>query len=356
MHVIKRFFLTLLIAGTSLLVFGQDIHFTQFNMSPLTINPALTGGFYGSFRIGGLYRDQWVGTYKTPSFYIDSPILKGFRDQDWVGVGMMFYQDQGISEYNLNNKSRRGKIIQGGALASIAYHLALDKKRKTTLSAGIQGGTLSRRLADQFIFEDEILNGQTEENIDTDKNSAKSILDISGGLTVTGKTVGESYYRIGFSIFHINQPDYSIGRSSTQGVPPDPNNPPVTSRGSKARLPMKMVGFARYDYDINDKVRVMPSVLFQSIGPASEFAVQAMAGYKMPVENLMVSAGLGYRIGDALEVLGGIEYKDLRVGISYDLTLSDLVSPYGAFELAVAYIGKIHKRPKVDPVIFCPRF
>lgn len=355
MHVAKRFLLALLFAGTSLWAVGQDIHFTQFNMSPLTINPALTGGFYGSFRIGGLYRDQWVGTYKTPSFYIDSPILKGFRDQDWVGVGMMFYQDQGISEYNLNNKSRRGKIIQGGALASIAYHLALDKKRKTILSAGIQGGTLSRRLADQFIFEDEILNGRTEEDIQTDKNSAKSLLDISGGLTVTGKTIGESYYRIGFSIFHINQPDYSIGRPAT--VPnPNPGIPPISGRGSRARLPMKLVGFARYDYDINEKIRVMPSILFQSIGPASEFAVQGMVGYKMPAENLVLSAGLGYRIGDALEVLGGIEYKDLRVGISYDLTLSDLVSPYGAFELAVAYIGKIYKRPKVDPVIFCPRF
>ena len=35
---------------------AQDIHFTQFTMSPLTLNPGLTGKFEGTVRIGGIYR------------------------------------------------------------------------------------------------------------------------------------------------------------------------------------------------------------------------------------------------------------------------------------------------------------
>ena len=38
--------------------FAQDVHFTQYEMTPGHVNPANTGGFYGSYRIGGIYRDQ----------------------------------------------------------------------------------------------------------------------------------------------------------------------------------------------------------------------------------------------------------------------------------------------------------
>jgi hypothetical protein len=101
---------------------------------------------------------------------------------------------------------------------------------------------------------------------------------------------------------------------------------------------------------------VTPSVLFQSMGKASEVALQALLGYKIPAQNTVVRGGLGYRLGDAMEVLVGVDYKDLRVGLSYDLTLSQLRAPNNAFELAVSYIARIYKRPKIDPVIFCPRF
>jgi hypothetical protein len=77
---------------------AQDIHYTLFNMAPLRTNPALTGAFEGTARIGGIYRGQWFsvnggGDMHTPSFYIDAPIIKGFRDRDWVGVGAVFVQD-----------------------------------------------------------------------------------------------------------------------------------------------------------------------------------------------------------------------------------------------------------------------
>src|SRR6185436_16137455 len=38
---------------------AQDIHFSQFYASPLTLNPANTGMFKGDWRVAGIYRDQW---------------------------------------------------------------------------------------------------------------------------------------------------------------------------------------------------------------------------------------------------------------------------------------------------------
>ena len=87
---------------------AQDIHFSQYSLSPMTTNPAKAGSFKGTFRVGGIYRDQW-GTvlqnqYRTPSFYIDAPIVRGFRKKDWVGIGVHFLNDQsGAYNYQQTN-------------------------------------------------------------------------------------------------------------------------------------------------------------------------------------------------------------------------------------------------------------
>ena len=78
---------------------AQDIHFSQFGLSPLTLNPALTGAYEGTFRIGGIYRNQWSGIvksggYTTPSIYLDAPIVRGFGKNDWLGAGLVVLQDK----------------------------------------------------------------------------------------------------------------------------------------------------------------------------------------------------------------------------------------------------------------------
>lgn len=332
---------TLLLTG--MVVHGQDLHFTQFNMAPLSFNPALTGGFYGSLRVGGVYRDQWSGVYNTPALSFDSPIVKGFRKQDWIGVGMFMFSDESESEYIPFNagSSRRGTLTTSAALPSAAYHLALDKDRNTVIALGIQGGTVSKRLDGEFQFEDAILSGSpSQDQPPTGENENKTYLDISAGLTITGKIENGSYYRVGLSALHVNQPRAGV----------------LAGGSANSRFPMKMVAYGTYYADLNDQFLFTPSILFQNLGPARELALQGMLGYKIPTESTVLKGGLGYRAGDAIQVLLGIDYKDLRVGASYDLTASQLSRPNNAFELGVAYIAKIYKRPKVDPVIFCPRF
>jgi hypothetical protein len=64
--------------STALAVFAQDIHFTQFDMQPLIINPAFTGMFDGKVRAGAIYRNQWASVtvpYVTFGGYADLPLL-----------------------------------------------------------------------------------------------------------------------------------------------------------------------------------------------------------------------------------------------------------------------------------------
>jgi len=94
---------------------------------------------------------------------------------------------------------------------------------------------------------------------------------------------------------------------------------------------------------------------------ASQFQLQAWGGYKLkPINNKNVKLlfGLGYRFGDAGEILAGIDWGDLKVALGYDLTLSDLSdvnNRNGGFEIAANYIIKIYKKPVVNPAVICPK-
>ena len=340
-------FKTLLLILTIIATVGttsqaQDFHFTQFDMAPQTLNPALTGNYLGTFRLGAIYRDQWgsviANPFRTPSAYIDAPIIQGFRKSDWVGVGVSFLSDKS-GEYNFQNQ------VMGG---SIAYHLGLGRDNKTVVSIGGQFNTLQRRVdASQFNAADtwDPATGQFNTGTSTDvlitSIANNSVMDIGAGLNL--KTVaGENdkiRLNVGASAFHLNAPEDAL------------------SGGTEA-LPMRMVGHATADIDLNEKLVLSPKVLYQTIAGASETNVVAMIGYKLK-EDFMIQYGQGYRFGDATSCILALQYDQLRAGVSYDINISDLntvSNSQGGFEIAVSYIAKIFNEPKSDPVIICPRF
>jgi len=77
---------------------AQDIHYTQYELSPMTLNPALTGAYEGTFRVGGIYRDQWSSVlnnqYVTYTLYGDLPVIRGFGKNDWFGAGILLTNDR----------------------------------------------------------------------------------------------------------------------------------------------------------------------------------------------------------------------------------------------------------------------
>ena len=72
----------------------------------------------------------------------------------------------------------------------------------------------------------------------------------------------------------------------------------------------------------------------------------------------IIKGGLGYRSGDAVQLLAGIIYKGWDVGIAYDLTVSsaaDLTNRYGGIELGIRRIIIANRKPDVNPKELCPR-
>ncbi|MCO6479709.1 MAG: PorP/SprF family type IX secretion system membrane protein [Phaeodactylibacter sp.] len=351
------FFLFTAILGT---LQAQDIHFSLYNMSPLTLNPANTGAFFGTARVGGIYRGQWYNVsgadgYKTPSFYVDAPILRGFRDQDWIGVGGMIFNDE----------AGRGRLRTSATMISASYHLGLGKDGKSVLTLGLQGGNVQRRYdADRLTFGDgfggptleydvgnsaDPLRGSGSDNGGRDKTD---YLDFAAGLLFRSQVDEGSNFELGVAAAHLTQPDYIFG-STPQG------QGDVNLDGAEKR-PMRITAHTRYEWALTDRWSAAPTAMFQTSKGATEVNLQAWAGYMVnPEMQVKLNFGLGYRFGDAGKLLVGLDYKDLRVAAAYDVNFSELntaTNYQGAFEIAAWYIIKIYKDPEVKQTILCPKF
>ncbi len=326
---------------------GQDIHWSLYQMSPLTLNPALTGAYNGTVRVGGIYRDQArsvvTNAYTTPSFYVDAPILNVGK-KDWIGVGGMIYNDE----------AGAGALSTTGAYLSASYHKALNKKGTSLISFGLQGGMMQRRIdLTNLKFEDELFGATTPSPNRNNISDNVSSFDMNAGVTISSQVNKQTDLTIGISLYHILKPKYGlIGiNESATGVRAD---------STTIKLPRKFQLHGIFNFDLNKKWTLSPGFLYNQIGPANEFQVQTMLGYVLnKKKNTVFRFGPGYRIGDAAQFLLGLDMKDLRVAASYDMTLSalsDINSGVGGFEIAASYIIKIFKAPTVKPVIFCPRF
>jgi type IX secretion system PorP/SprF family membrane protein len=311
---------------------SQDIHWTQFERAPLQLNPARTGDFYGTARLTAIARLQSNSIantgFFTYAFSVDAPIIKGLRENDWVGVGLNFATDKaGTLELGIKSQSFSG-----------SYHYAVDKKARTYLTLGVQIESYGRKVG----------NSEAAEFRDGTKMSLNESPDFQNA---TGYTAGlqlatalnqRTKLRIGGKFGRIGRVNVGLGQNS------------------RYRVPNRISLHADLDIQTGPKTRFIPQLLYENYGTASVMVLQGRAKYLLDKEKKIdISGGLGYRFGDALQVLFGLSWGDIDIGIGYDLPVSGQASeavPLGGLELGISYIMKIFKEPQVDPVIFCPRF
>ncbi len=329
-------------------------------MSPLTLNPANTGGFEGTVRIGGIYRSQWTSVlksnqYETPALFVDAPIIRGFRRNDWVGVGMSLFQD----------KVGAGALTHSATKLNAAYHLGFGKRGSTVLTIGAGYGQETYRIrgTDALLFGDAIKdhNGDAELSDDWkalfamagDKGRIKTnYSDFDAGIALTSKLNKMMDFKLGFAIYHLGQPQLALPRQGGGGG---------TGGGTgNFKQPRRFVTHGTFNIKTNDRLTISPSFIFQTMNAQDEIMVQGLAGYLFdPEKDLTLNAGVGYRLGDAVNILLGARKKNLTVGFAYDVNTSGLNNDTrnrGGFEIAANYIVKIYKKSVVKPKLLCPRF
>lgn len=327
MEFLQRLLLLFAFVLSSWTLSAQDLHRTLYNMTPLNINPAYAGDFEGTFRAGGLYKQEHSGIFKTPSFYVDVPIIM-VRKRDWVSAGISFDAD----------KAGTGELSTTRSLIAASYHLSLDKKAQNYLVAGFQFGSDNTKLNE----------AQSLVTPDGQPLDATSFSDVSNriqniGLMYRGVVDKKTDFNIGAAFNYIIRQEGSIRSSAGGGI---------------RKRPSKIVFHGLVNRQISDKLSIHPSFIVQNRGnEGTEVMVQAMAGYMLNTElDLRLKGGLGYDLDEGPAVLLGADYGDWKFRMSVDIPVYGIqeATGFGGFEIAASRIFRVYKKPVVEPTICCP--
>lgn len=320
----------------SVSVNAQDPHFSQFFASPLTLNPAFTGKFNGTWRLAANHRDQWPSipkAYVTSSASFDFPILKGkIPETDVFGVGL-----SGLTDASANSILK----LNYGSL-SMSYHRALDEDGFNTIGAGFQGTYSSLNLdVTKLTFEDMLTqNGFTGTTSDLITNGAnQSYFDVNAGVLYSGSSNGVNNYYLGVSMYHINRPKVSF-------------------KDKNWYLSGRITVHGGGSFPVSDQLTLHTSVIHQIQNKASETTLGAAiaANLNQDQDNpTSVYLGSWMRFNDAAVPYIGLEFGGLRIGASYDFNISSLKAATGSrggSEISLIYI----KQPAENKGIPCPKF
>jgi type IX secretion system PorP/SprF family membrane protein len=317
--------------------FAQDPHFSQFSSSPLTLNPAFTGKFFGTYRVAGNYRNQWPtinNAYTTATASIDFHIMQNkIAANDTWGLGFVGY----------NDNSANGAVKFSYASISTAYHKGLDEDGLHQLGAGFQV-TYANMLINtsELKFEDQLTSsgftGITSELFNT-STLKSNYIDVNAGILYNGSTAERNNFYFGISMYHINRPKQAF--TGAQYV----LNPRTTFHGG---------GY--FPLGTNSTLHLSAMQMFQ--GGASETilggAIQLVANPDVE-KPASLYFGSWVRLNDAIIPYLGLEFDDMRIGITYDYNSSALKTASqnrGGIEISLIYI----RRPTTDKPVNCPKF
>lgn len=323
---------------------AQDPHFSQFNASPLLLNPALTGFYNGDYRITANFRSQWgsfTDNYRTVAAAFEMSILKGRLRDDNLAFGLMFYNDAaGTARFGRNNIG-----------VSAAYKKALGKGRvKHTLTIGAQGSLLSHNIdVDKLTFDNQY-NG-----IEFDPNMPSGVV-VSSGSMGADVNVGVLYqvipseylnFYFGGAYSHIFGPEVSV------------------IDGSSYKLQPKYTFHAGLYAELNNYLNILPSVVFYQQGAARQINA---GGYVQFIFDYLNDAETAFAVGtwvrvsdpqvDAAIIAARLDFQHFTLGTSYDLNVSKLKEvsqSRGAYEISLMYTGSFVTKGKRKMMIPCPQ-
>jgi len=305
MQTLIRFgILTLLIALlTPVLKAQQEPQFTQYMFYNMNFNPGFAGN-NNAICINGADRMQWTGFGEgaPETFFITAHapirILRG-------GVSLSIVQD---------------KI---GSMKDIVVRLGYAYQKR------IGFGKLG--IGAQVAFDNRTLNfGDLEPVVDD---------------PLIGQLGDESDMLIDFSLglFYSVPGSYYVGLS---GVNLLSNKGAVLSEGGgsemRYQLDRTLYLTAGYEYVFpgNPAFEFLPSLLLKSNLSSFQMDISALLRFKD-----LVWGGLSYRLmyPDAIAVILGLQYKDFKIGYSYDINISGLALPVGGgtHEIMLGYCFKL---------------
>lgn len=314
---------------------AQDAQFTQFYAVPTYISPAFAGTGLQS-RFGLAMRDQWPsipGAFVSANFAFDH-----YLSDVNSGIGLLVHHD----------KAGSGALRTTTITGQYAYEIEL--KRKVFLRPALQfgWGTHAVNLS-QLTFGDQLARGGSLATLDDHEGTSVSYADMGTGLLFFTPKMW-----LGVALHHLNRPN----RSLIEG---------------EARLPRKFSMHGGYRTSIRTPVirKHAEHVVFAFNYRSQEKFDQLdlgvyyerdpfFAGLWYRGIPLFKQYGPGYMNNDAISVMVGFIANDLRIGYSYDITISRLAAySGGAHEITLGYeLAQKHKKRSANKrrIVPCAKF
>lgn len=295
---------------------AQEVHNSQFYSLPLFLNPANTGNSIYDIRAGLDYRNQWSSAsvpFSSQSVYADVKIPTYFVEGSWLGLGVMF----------LNDIAGEGMKSTYGGL-SLAFHKSLSRGHDLILSTAVSLLGVNKSVDYQkLVFDD-----QWDGAIFNPSYRTGDILE-SSSIWYPDAAIGAkiSYYKkrdiysFGVSMSHILQPSesfYNVTNNMARRL---------TFHGGVEKW------FDRGNWMLNPYFVVN----VQSFGTT---AILGSNFYHALTYNRSKSilAGLWYRTTKELIPSIGMEFDNIRLIASYDISLSnEAYKNRGGFEFSLTY-------------------
>jgi type IX secretion system PorP/SprF family membrane protein len=329
----KKICIALGLLGFVSLSYAQDPHFSQPELSPSMLNPALVGANF-DVQANVSYRNQWnsIGNpFQTMYASADMRLVSDKRNpKGYFGVGFAF----------MNDVAGGARITNNAIALNVAYHIILDKGHTLGLGTNLGFGFNSisgtnGRWASQF---DGLQYNMLAPSGESFQAANFSFFDIGAGLLYSFRK--KEYYmtkndsravNVGFSAYHLTRPQHSFVDKSV------------------ARLPMRFVGFVNVSYGLdNTNLLIEPGAYYQQQGKARDILLGTDVRYILKDKSQRTTAfnvqtfgmGLFYRNFDALFVRASYEHFGFKLSLGYDINISSLASAsrgMGGFELALRW-------------------
>jgi type IX secretion system PorP/SprF family membrane protein len=302
---------------------SQDVHFSQSFHGPILLNPAWTGNYFGDWRFVQNYRQQWsqigkplstIGMGMDRQFYV-------FRHK--ISAGIQIVHDE----------SGDFRLIHQKLLGSIAYHHSVGRNE---FHFGVQGGYVSKRLdftgislPDQFDINSGLFNASLQTR-EANLNNREAYADCNVGIGFS-RRFARFKPEIGLALYHVNQPNESFNYDINY-------------------LAVREVIHLNAYIHLNDRYALEPRIIYMSQRKSRDLVFGTL-GYMQLAKNFaraeQAFTGLYLRDGvtrnwDAFVLLLGLQFKQFRTTMSYDITVSKLRlanSYQGALEFSLIFTG-----------------
>lgn len=296
---------------------AQDPIFTQFYANPLYLNPAFAGSAR-CLRMNMNFRNQWAGiegTYVTYSASVDRHV-----DAIQGGLGLLATSD------NAGNGILRTTNVSG------IYSYLFQPNRYLSIRVGFQATFFQKSIDWSRLTFGDMIDERRGFVYDTQEKSrlaSKANADFSGGLLAYTKRL-----YAGVAVNHITQPDEGLLGTS--------------------QLPMKITVHAGASLPVGDngnQTFISPNIIYQN---QQNFHHLNLGVY---VTKGPLVAGMWVRYVDAFIMLVGFQHNSIKIGYSYDVTISKLTNvTYGSHEISFSKQFQCRLKTKKIRGDSCPSF